>query len=79
LGDASSPFGEDLVNAAVRRLVDEAVENQSTISTAECVASVMRLYPTCGLSEREISDKVMVAASTAGIAVEFGGASELPD
>ena len=70
-------FAEELVEAEIRRLVGEAVKNQSTVSTVKCVASIKQLYPTCGLSKREISDKVIAAASVAGIAVEIGAFSEL--
>ena len=78
MGDATL-FAEELVEAEIRRLVGEAIENQSTVSTVECVARIERLYPTCGHSKREISDKAIAAASAAGIAVEIDAFSESPD
>jgi len=75
----ASPFIDGLVDEEIRRLVAEAVANSNTISTSECVARVKHVYPTCELSDREISDRVIKAASAAGIAVEFGPANELPD
>ena len=45
------------------------------MSTAECVARVMAVYPKCGFAERDIADEVMMAASAAGIAVEMNWAA----
>ena len=70
---------KELVEAEICRLVSEALKNQSTVSTVKCVASIKQLYPTCGLSKREISDKVIAAASAAGVAVEIGAFRESPD
>ena len=78
MNQTASPF-DGLVDEEIRRLVAEAVANGSTISTSDCVARIKHVYPTCGLSDREISDRVITAASAAAIAVEFGAASELPD
>ena len=73
MGTATSPFIEGLVDAEIRRLVGEAIAGRTFVSTAECVAKVKHLYPTCGLSKREIEDKVIAAATAAGLPVEIGG------
>jgi len=67
-----TPFIEEFVDEEIRRLVAEAIAHESTLSTAECVAAVKQVYPTCGLSKRLIADKVMMAAAAAGVAVEIG-------
>jgi hypothetical protein len=72
MGSAATPFIEGLVDEEIRRLVAEAIAEGGTISTAECVAKVKSVYPTCGLSKRTIADMVISAAAAAGIAVEIG-------
>lgn len=71
-----TPFIEALVDDEIRRLVAKAIAESSTISTAECVAEVKRVYPTCGLSKRHIGDRVLMAAAAAGVAVEIGASND---
>ena len=70
-----SSFIDGLVSEEIRRIITESVFNGGTLSTAECVARVMAVYPKCGFAERDIADEVMMAASAAGIAVEMNWAA----
>ena len=74
MGKAISPFAEGLVDEEVRRFVAEAIAKHSMVSTSECATKIKHAYPTCGLSKRNLTDKVMMAAAAAGIPVEIGEA-----
>ena len=76
---AHSIFIEDLITDEIRRLVAEAIQEGGTLSVAECVEAVTKVYPKTGLSKRYIADEVIMAAAKAGVAIEIGwkGHSEL--
>ena len=56
----------------VERIVATAVRDGGCISASASAAWVIRIYPDCGLSEREIAEEIILAAAKAGVAVEMG-------
>lgn len=70
--NAVSPFIDGLIDQEVRRLVSAARRKGAIISTGECVRAVRRVYPTSGLSRRNITNKVITAGSAAGVPIEIG-------
>lgn len=72
MGSTRPSLIETLVAEEIRRMVADAVSADSLISASDCAAQILRTYPTCGLGEREIADRLMMAAMAASVAVEFG-------
>ena len=72
MGTSQQGFMERLVGEEIRRLIADAIKDGGVISTSKCATQISRAYGRCGLSEREIADKVMMAAASAGVAVEIG-------
>jgi hypothetical protein len=72
MGEALSSVIQVLVTEEIRRTVAEAIETGSTISCSAIAAQVSRTYPNNGMTEPQVADEVMIAASKAGVAVEFG-------
>ena len=62
----------ELVFEEIERMVADAIKDQSCLYTAACAEKILRAYPGCGLSERELGDQIMMFAASAGVAVEFG-------
>jgi hypothetical protein len=79
MNKTASPIIDGPVDEEIRRLVAEAVASRNTIATSECVKKIRTAFPTCGLSKRQITDRVIATAAAAGAAVEFGETTELPD
>lgn len=72
MNKTASPIIDGPVEDEIRRLVAEAIGNESVIKTSECVAKIRDTYPKCELSRRQIADRVIAAAAAAGVAVEIG-------
>lgn len=72
MGTSEQGFVERLVDEEIRRMVADAVKDGGTISTTKCAALIARAYVGCGLSQAEIADRVIMAATSAGLAVEIG-------
>ena len=60
------------VSAEVNRIVAAAKRDGGCISASSSAAWVIRIYPDCGLSEREVAEEIIMAAARAGVAVEMG-------
>lgn len=67
----------ELVFEEIERLVADAIREQSCLSTAICAARILRAYPGCALSERELANEIMMFAASAGVPVEFGRQASL--
>lgn len=65
-------FIERLIGEEIRRLVSDAIKDGGMISTSRCAAQIDRAYGRCGLSEADIANQVIMAAASAGVAVEIG-------
>ena len=72
MGAAITNLVQVLVSEEVRRIVADAVGDGGCVSASSAAAQVLKAYPNCGLAEREIADEIALAASRAGVAVEFG-------
>jgi hypothetical protein len=68
---AASDFVQALLSQEIRRIVSRAAKSGAILSTSDAAREVRKVYPGCGLSEREIGDQVMMAAARAGVAVEL--------
>ena len=66
---------ETLVSEEIRRMVANAIETGSLFSTSHAASEIRRIYPTCGLDARQLTDRIIQAASVAGVAVEIGEAN----
>ena len=67
-----SEFIENLVSAEIQRMVAEARTDGGLLSASQCADRIMRIYPNCGLAENEIANRITMAASSAGVAVQLG-------
>ena len=63
---------QTLVSEEIRRIVADGIAYGSLVSTSAATSQILRVYPTCGLTKRQIADRIIMAASAAGVAVEFG-------
>ena len=69
---AASSLLEDLLAAEVRRIVDEAARKGSTLSASAAATEIARICPDSGLDHRSLAERVMLAASVAGVGVQIG-------
>jgi len=65
-------FVDHLIGEEIRRMVADAVQNGGTISAQQCAQQILRAYNSCGLSEADVANRLMMAAASAGVAVAFG-------
>jgi len=63
---------ERLITEEIRRLIADAINDGGIISAPKSAALICHAYNGSGLSQAEIANKLMMAASSAGVAVEFG-------
>ena len=72
MGSAISSFIRTLIDEDIRRAIADAIEDRVTLSAPATAAAILHTYPHCGMTERLIADRIMLAASSAGLAVELG-------
>jgi len=72
MGQSEEGFIERLVAEEIRRLVADAKSDGGIISAPKSAALIAHAYKGSRLSQAAIADKLMMAASSAGVAVEFG-------
>ena len=72
MGRAISGFVPGLVGDEIKRIVAARSKDGSVLSAAAAAAEIANASPGCGLSESEIADQLMMAAASAGVAVEIG-------
>ena len=72
MGSTISSFIRRLIDEEIRRVVADAIEDGVILSAPATAAAVLRTYPHCGMTERLIADRIMLAAADAGVAVELG-------
>ena len=72
MGSAVSSFIRRLIDEEIRRVVADAIEDGVILSAPATAATILRSYPHCGMTERLIADRIMLAAADAGVAVELG-------
>jgi hypothetical protein len=65
-------FIDRLINEEIRRIVAEAVADGGILSAQKCAAQILRAYRGSALSKTELADRIMMAAASAGVAVEIG-------
>jgi len=61
---------QTLVSEEIGRIVADAVGDGMCISARASAARILRAYPNCGLTECEIVDEIVAAASATGVAIE---------
>jgi hypothetical protein len=74
MGSAVSSVIRRLIDEELRRVVADAIEDGVILSAPATAATILRSYPHCGMTERLIADRIMLAAADAGVAVELGAA-----
>ena len=75
MGTSEQGFVDRLIGEEIRRVVADAVQDGGMISTQQCAEQILRTYRGCNLSEADIANRLIMAAASAGIAVEIGQAS----
>ena len=70
-------FIDQLVGEEIRRMIAGAIAEGVVLSTRSCAAKIMQAHRDCGLTESEIADRVMMAAASAGVPVEFGATAPI--
>jgi hypothetical protein len=75
---AAGDFIESLISEEIRRTVADAIGNHQIVSASECAAQILKAYRGTHLSEAELTNRVMMAAASAGVAVELGHFFEGP-
>ena len=68
---------DHLIVEEIRRIVAEAIMDGGMLSASEAAAQIVRAYNGSRLNQAEIENRVMMAAASAGVAVEFGSQEEL--
>jgi hypothetical protein len=68
---------ESLLGAEIARFVKQAARNRTCLSADECAAEILHLYPRCGFEQRDIANRVMMAAAAARVPVEIGARARL--
>ena len=64
-------FSQSLIDVEIRHHVNLAANNGGVLQTAVVIKKIKGIYPTI-LTERELEDMVITAASKAGLVVEMG-------
>jgi hypothetical protein len=64
---------EELVEIEIHRRLDCAAAEGIMVSTGDFVLTILQLYPSCGLTERDIADRIVRAAARRGIAIRIDG------
>lgn len=62
----------ELVFEEIERMVADAIRDRSFLSATISAESILRTYPGCALSERELADQITMFAASAGVPIEFG-------
>jgi hypothetical protein len=65
-------FIERLIDEEITRLVADAIKDGGIVSASECATQILLAYRGSALSKTKIANRVMMAAASAGVAVEFG-------
>jgi hypothetical protein len=68
---------ETMIDTEIRRLVAEAASNGGCICAPVAAAQIRRDYPDCASDERQLADRIMMAATAAGLAVEIGKPADM--
>ena len=68
----SSRIIATLISEEIRRLIADAIAEGSSIAVSRMAATIVRAYPTCGLSESDIVNEIALAAARSGVPAEFG-------
>ena len=77
MGTSEQGFVDSLIGEEIRRMVADAVQGGGMISSQQCAEQILRAYNGCNLSEADIANRLMMAAASAGVAVEIGQALPL--
>jgi len=72
MGSFISKFVEDLVSEEIDRIVAEAVDGKTLLATSAEAARIARTYPNSGLDERDLAQRIIMAAIAGGVPVEIG-------
>jgi len=78
MGQSIPIIVDDLMDEEIRRLVAAAIKDGSIISPLDAAASLLKLFPTSTQNMQALSDRLLLAAAEAGVAVEIGPRSGLP-
>jgi hypothetical protein len=70
-------FIDRLVAEEIRREVGDAASGGRIISAMKCADRILETYRGTGLSRTQIADRVLMAASRSGVAVELGEPGQL--
>jgi hypothetical protein len=79
MGAAVSKFIETLVQEEVSRIVAEAMQGREILSASKHARQILRTYPSCGMNEREIADRIIMSASNRGVVVQIGSNDGHPE
>jgi hypothetical protein len=60
---------QTLISEHIRRIVGEAAKAGMSVSMSACIERVMKAYPNCGVSERFVTSEILIAATSAMVAV----------
>jgi hypothetical protein len=64
---------DTLVHEELRRMIGDVKADGGSISAPALARAILRTYPACGFTQTDLENKIMMAASDAGVAVELGG------
>ena len=62
---------ETLIDEEIRRVVADAIREGGYLSSSSAAAQIMKVYPTCGLSPRVLSVRIILAAAVAGVTIKL--------
>lgn len=68
-GSGRSAFIDGLIEAEIRRLV--LANGKGVVATGQVADEILRVYPGC-MDGRALQNRILMAATAAGLSVEFG-------
>ena len=75
MGRALPIVDDDWVDEKIRGAVEHAATTGGVIWTSELVAGIVSSFPDVSFDESLLTDRLLWAASAAGVAVRIGGAA----
>jgi hypothetical protein len=72
VGSQKWPLVDELISAAIARMVADAIRDGAMLSASACAGQLVATFGRYGVNQDELADQVMMAAARAGVPVEVG-------
>jgi len=78
MGAPVSLFAGKQISEEIRRVVAEAILDQTVVFCSDVARAITRDYPNSGVTEHEVAEEIVITAVRAGVAVKIGSDVVLP-